>query len=42
MLKELYVKTGYVLCVVALWTLLFYANGYFFDAAEIDISHDCS
>ncbi|MDP4783945.1 MAG: hypothetical protein NWS78_11590 [Gammaproteobacteria bacterium] len=35
MLKELYVKTGYVLFVAALWTLLFYANGYFFDAAEI-------
>lgn len=35
MLNRLYVNTGYVLFVAALWTLLFYANSYFFDAAEI-------
>ena len=35
MLNRLYVNIRYVLFVAALWTLLFYANGYFFKAAEI-------
>ena len=35
MLDRLYVNTGYALFVAALWTVLFYVNGYFFDAAEV-------
>ena len=35
MLDRIYINTGYVLLVAAIWTVLFFANGYFFDAAEV-------
>lgn len=35
MLDRIYINTVYVLFVAAIWTVLFFANGYIFDAAEV-------
>jgi hypothetical protein len=34
-LDRIYINTVYVLFVAAIWTVLFFANGYIFDAAEV-------
>lgn len=35
MLDRIYINTVYVFFVAAIWTVLFFANGYIFDAAEV-------
>ena len=35
MLDRIYINTVYVFFVAAIWTVLFFANGYIFDAVEV-------
>ena len=41
MLDRIYINTVYVLFVAAIWTVLFFANGYIFDAAEVAKNLTC-